>query len=284
MNYEALVKKIKKRRTVLLVTSILLVILLLAGSMTFTKWENGSEVYIYNGPIPDSTAIVLLIVLLLVAFFISVLNEAKVAELFNKECRPEAYLAAKVALCPARKQNSEQMRYVKMMVANTLGDFATCEALARTLLSTKNAEIRLAVLNGMANVCYARGSAAECRGILQRLDDLLAQKPRDGMRKKIEDVRCRTLITLYLCEENYIEAAAAADALAPQIEPISEVSAAYYQGLAYLAAGRDEDALYAFLTVQKKGGSTWYVEKALPLLEQARERLYNQNHINEQGE
>jgi hypothetical protein len=37
--------------------------------------------------------------------------------------------------------------------------------------------------------------------------------------------------------------------------------------------GREADALYAFMLVQKKGGSTCYVQQSQPLIEEIKARL-----------
>lgn len=274
MEYEIFAKRIKRKRVILLIVSILVAVALLAFSGEYNKWVNGALVEHRDGPIPDSTALLGIVVLILVNFFIFVLDEGKIAEIHNKKCRPEVYLSVKVALTSKRKQQNEPMRYAKMVVADALGDYASSENYANTLRNTKNAMMRLGVLTCMTGAAFARHSLAECEEVMRALDAMFVQTTKGGMRKRVERARQVATLAALLLRGDYEEAAKVADAIDVPEETVSEVGVAYYQGLAYMSVpGREADALYAFMLIQKKGGSTRYVQQSRPLIEEIKTRL-----------
>lgn len=274
MEYEIFAKRIKRKRVILLIVSILAAVALLAFSGEYNKWVNGALVEHRDGPIPDSTAILGLIILIVVNFFIFALDEGKITEIHNKKCRPEVYLSVKVALTSKRKQEKEPMRYAKMVVADALGDYASSENYANTLRNAKNAMMRLGVLTCMTSAAFARHSLAECEEVMRALDAMFVQTTKNGMRKRVERARQVATLAALLLRGDYEEAAKVADAIDVPEETVSEVGVAYYQGLAYMSApGREADALYAFMLIQKKGGSTRYVQQSRPLIEEIKTRL-----------
>lgn len=274
MEYEVFAKRIKRKRVILLIVSILVALALLALSGEYNKWVNGELVEHRDGPIPDSTALLGIIALVLVNFFIFILDEGRIVEIHNKKCLPEAYLSVKVALTSKRKQEKEPMRYAKMVVADALGDYASSEGYANTLQNTKNVTMRLGVLTCMTSAAFARQSLAECEGIMRELDAMFVQTTKDGMRKRVERARQVAALAALLLRGDYGEAAKVADAIDVPEETVSEVGIAYYQGLAYMSVpGREADALYAFMLIQKKGGSTHYVQQSRPLIEEVKARL-----------
>ncbi len=274
MEYEAFAKRIKRKRVILLIVSILIAVALLAFSGESNKWVDGVLVEHREGPIPGSTAFLGLVILIVVNFLIFALDEGKIADLYNKKCRPEVYLSVKVALTSKHKQEKEPMRYAKMVVADALGDYASCERYAKTLRSSKNQMMRLGTLCCMTDVAFARGSLAECEEVMRALDAMFVETTKNGMRKRVERARQIAVLAALLLRSEYAEAARVADAIECPDETVSEVGIAYYQGLAYLSVpGREADALYAFMLIRKKGGSTCYVQQSQPLIEQIKERL-----------